>query len=483
MYCRKCGAKNEADAKFCTECGTSLGEVKEVEETVENVSTNDEKKHDSIFRKALKRDAMEKPKGALCGMVGLQIALLVVLFLVAFISVIGAASTGSFNAGSVFAFVGLIFFIIIAYFVFTMIISVGMMKAGLLMSRGEEVTFGSAFKGMFQNFSQTLKAIGGILLYSIGTGILSMIPIIGGIAALILQVYILPVVVVFVFMAIDAKYKDMTMADMFHKSMELVNGHRVEYYGLMFSFIGWMLLAVLTCGLLYIWLMPYIVIAMSNWYRALNGEVNYTEGETGLSNIAVIGITAISYFVFIFVMIGVAVVCFLSFGIDSDDFDNKINNFTEDLTKEQYDYDDTKKGKKALQNGKVINMSGINVYVPSDYTETTMTSYDKIYKSPYGEVYIGTNAQDFSGSREEFVQTLLAQYASMGFKCGTENTREINGNEWVNFECDYDENTNIYLYLTQKNNKLYYLIVTDAGEVSDGKKLLGNIEQNLGLAY
>ena len=163
---------------------------------------------------------------------------------------------GDFNAGSVFYFIGLMFLFIIIYFIATMIISVGMMKASLSISRGESVTFGNAFKGMFQNFSSSLKAIGGILLYSIGIGILAWIPFIGGIAALILQVYFLPVVMVFIFTALDSKSKDMSMSEMLHKSMELVNGHRVEFYGLMFSFIGWMLLAILTFGLLYIWLVP-----------------------------------------------------------------------------------------------------------------------------------------------------------------------------------------------------------------------------------
>lgn len=487
MYCKKCGAKNEEDAKFCTECGTSLGESKEVEKDVESVlsttqsiSTTEEKKHDSIFRKALKKSAKEKPKGALCGMVLLQVAFIALLFLLILLSAAVSIFNGNFNAGSALAFAGLIFFILIVYFVFTMIISVGMMKASLAISRNEKVTLGSALKGVFQNFSCSLKAIGGMLLFSIGTGILAVIPFIGSIAALILQVYMLPVLIVFVFMALDAQYKDMSMGDIFHKAMELVKGHRVEYYGLMFSFIGWMLLAVLTLGLLYIWLMPYIVLAMSNWYLALNGEKKYDDGEKGLSNIAVIGIVVISYFAFIIVTVVSVFIYAFSIGINSDNLQDEINSFTEKVTDDNYDYNDIK---DSLKDGKVFNMSGINVYVPSDYQETTMTSYDKIYKSPYGQTYIGTNSQDFNGSRDEFVQTLLKQYATMGFKCGTETVRKINNNEWANFECDYQPSTKLYVYLTQKNDKLYYLIVTDAGEVSDGKKLLGNIEQNLGLAY
>jgi len=478
MYCKKCGAKNEEEANFCTECGTSLGEIEEV--TSNNTLSDNDKVHDSIFRKALKLSAINKPKGALYGMFGLQIALIVIFMLIVFLSIAGSVAAGGFNAGSVFAFVGLIFIFIIAYFIFTIIISVGMMKASLRISRDENVTFGSAFKGIFQNFNQSLKAIAAMFLYSVGMGILAWIPFIGGIAALILQIYLLPVLVVFIFMALDDKYKDMSMTDMFHKALDLVKSHRVEFYGLLLSFIGWMILAIFTFGLLYIWLMPYMLVSMSNWYLALNGDANYNEGEKGLSNIAIIGIAAASYFAFIFLAIVSVIMYIVTSDIKTDDLEKGINDFTENIIEEDYDYNDIK---DSLKDGKVINMSGINVYVPSDYTESTMASYDKIYKSPYGETYIGTNNQDYSGSRDEFVQTLLAQYATMGFKCGTEETRQINGNEWVNFECDYNSNTTIYLYITQKNNKLYYLIVTDAGDLNDSKKLLGNIENNLNLAY
>ena len=119
MYCKKCGAKNEADAKFCTECGTSL---EEVEKVVENVSKTEEKKHDSIFRRALKKSAKDKNKGALYGMVGIQIALVVVLFLFMLLPFGVSTLNGDFNAGSVFYFIGLMFLFIIIYFIATMII-------------------------------------------------------------------------------------------------------------------------------------------------------------------------------------------------------------------------------------------------------------------------------------------------------------------------------------------------------------------------
>ena len=479
MYCKKCGAKNETDANFCTECGTSLSDnMDDFKAVSENISSNQEGIHDSIVRKALKKSAKDKNKGALYGMVGMQIAIIFVVFLMLFLSAAGSAVTGS-----TFVFVGLLFFFMIAYFIFTIIISIGMMKASLRISRGKTITFGDAFKGIFKNFSQCLKAIGVWLLYCIGMGILMCIPFIGWIATLVLEVYLLPVMVALVFMILDDKYKDISIADMFQKTMDLVKGHRVQFYGLMFSFIGWIILAMFTFGILYIWLIPYMMVAMSNWYLSLNGEISYTDGEKGLSNIAIIGIAVVSYFVFIFIIIVSAVMYIVTADIDTDDLDRGFNHFTENIDKEGYDYDDTKNDKKTLQNGNIINMSGINVYVPLDYKETTMASYEKIYMSPNGQIYIGTNTQNYVGSVDTFIQNLRSSYKTQGFICDSNEVDYINGVSWNNFSCEYNDRTEINLYITHENNKLYYLIFTDASDSEEGEDLLDKIEDNLNLAY
>ena len=35
------------------------------------------------------------------------------------------------------------------------------------------------------------------------------------------------------------------------------------------SFLGWMLLGILTFGILYLWLIPYMQVATANFYNAL----------------------------------------------------------------------------------------------------------------------------------------------------------------------------------------------------------------------
>ncbi len=55
----------------------------------------------------------------------------------------------------------------------------------------------------------------------------------------------------------DEKYKDLGYMDVLKKSEELMNGHKMDYFVLGLSFIGWHLLAILTLGILEIWIAPY----------------------------------------------------------------------------------------------------------------------------------------------------------------------------------------------------------------------------------
>ena len=50
-------------------------------------------------------------------------------------------------------------------------------------------------------------------------------------------------------------------------SRKMMDGHKWEYFVFILSFIGWCLLACLTFGLLYIWLLPYMQTAQINFYK------------------------------------------------------------------------------------------------------------------------------------------------------------------------------------------------------------------------
>lgn len=57
------------------------------------------------------------------------------------------------------------------------------------------------------------------------------------------------------------------------RSREMMDGHKMEYFLLGLSFIGWSILGVFTFGLLYIWLIPYMQTTLANYYRYLKGEI------------------------------------------------------------------------------------------------------------------------------------------------------------------------------------------------------------------
>jgi len=61
------------------------------------------------------------------------------------------------------------------------------------------------------------------------------------------------------------------------KSQEMMNGHKWEFCVLQLSFLGWGILATFTCGIGYLWLIPYMQTTTSNFYLQIKEEY-----ETGV---------------------------------------------------------------------------------------------------------------------------------------------------------------------------------------------------------
>jgi uncharacterized membrane protein len=52
-------------------------------------------------------------------------------------------------------------------------------------------------------------------------------------------------------------------------SREMMNGHKMRLFGLYLSFIGWVLLSILTFGIGLVLLLPYVKLSVANFYRDL----------------------------------------------------------------------------------------------------------------------------------------------------------------------------------------------------------------------
>lgn len=67
------------------------------------------------------------------------------------------------------------------------------------------------------------------------------------------------------------------------ESRKLMTGNRGKLFGLQFSFIGWAILAALTFGIGYLWLLPYIQFATFVFYKKISGNAD-VEVEPTIEN-------------------------------------------------------------------------------------------------------------------------------------------------------------------------------------------------------
>lgn len=72
-----------------------------------------------------------------------------------------------------------------------------------------------------------------------------------------------------------AENPDLSASEVISKSKEITQGHKWDLFVTYLSFIGWSLLACLTLGIGYLWLIPYINITMANIYNQLNAEYSH----------------------------------------------------------------------------------------------------------------------------------------------------------------------------------------------------------------
>ncbi len=53
-------------------------------------------------------------------------------------------------------------------------------------------------------------------------------------------------------------------------SIKMMKGNKWRYFVIQLSFIGWAILAILTLGIGYLWLIPYVSLTQANFYRDLS---------------------------------------------------------------------------------------------------------------------------------------------------------------------------------------------------------------------
>lgn len=126
----------------------------------------------------------------------------------------------------------------------------------LKVSRNEEVTY----KELFNKTNLFWFSMGITLLTGIFVFLWTLLFIIPGIIAAFgySMVY---------FVALDNP--ELGAMDVLKKSKEIMQGHKMDYFILSFSFIGWAFLSIFTFGILNLWLAPYMQVTYANFYNEI----------------------------------------------------------------------------------------------------------------------------------------------------------------------------------------------------------------------
>jgi len=132
--------------------------------------------------------------------------------------------------------------------------ALGISIFSLAISRGEDARIEQLFKG-FNNFGTSLGAYLLMMLFVLLWTLLLIIP--GIIAGLSYSM-------TFFIIADDNTIGSMEAID---KSKNMMMGYKWKLFRLYLRFFGWGLLCILTLGIGFLWLMPYMQVTMAKFYE------------------------------------------------------------------------------------------------------------------------------------------------------------------------------------------------------------------------
>lgn len=209
---------------------------------------------------------------------------------------------------------GAIFFIIaiIALAIISPLFQYAQSKAFLKANRGEDFTVGNVFDGFKENPGKTFAVgilqffviwlcyfipsfIGGIFLgiaggrakdmlsfgsittaddagYFIGrVGPLIVVAFAFFVAAMVIGIIATFMYTLVYYVRIDNP--DMTVVQILKTSRKIMHGRKIDFFVLHFTFIGWAIVSCITCGIGFLWFVPYVQAATAAFYDDAKDQI------------------------------------------------------------------------------------------------------------------------------------------------------------------------------------------------------------------
>ena len=145
--------------------------------------------------------------------------------------------------------------------------SLGLALFSMSFARGEEATVNQIFDG-FKNFG---TALGAYLLMGLFIFLWMLLLIVPGIIAALSYSQVFFII---------AEEESIGVQDALKKSKRMMYGYKTQLFYLGLRFFAWSLLCILTLGIGFLWLIPYMRITYVNFYDAIkNNEMPMEEDD------------------------------------------------------------------------------------------------------------------------------------------------------------------------------------------------------------
>ncbi len=141
----------------------------------------------------------------------------------------------------------------------TGLVSLGYISLYVALLRGTNPTFEGSISAITENIGTKFVSTLLVMLYTFLWSLLFIIPGIVKSYSYAMTPYIL----------LDRP--ELSATDAIKESEKMMNGHKMDLFILDLSFIGWILLSMLTCGVLVLYVEPYMMATKSAFYLELKG--------------------------------------------------------------------------------------------------------------------------------------------------------------------------------------------------------------------
>ncbi len=158
-------------------------------------------------------------------------------------------------------------------------ITLNYMNMYLKKAKNEEINIKTLFQKPSKKYTilYTIISIAYLIIYFL----LSKIPLIGTILNIIILITIIPIF--FYLPLVYLGNKSLKIKEIFIKTIDLISGRRVQIYAMIISYIGLIILSLLTFGILFIYTVPCIYLSLTHLYLYYTNEKEYKK-EKGLKD-------------------------------------------------------------------------------------------------------------------------------------------------------------------------------------------------------